>query len=305
MNITTRQLTAFLHAARERSFTRAAERMHISQAGISLMLRELETQVGSRLFERTTRTVSLTPAGAALLPVADRALGELASALGALERIQAPLRNTLRVGATPLLSAAVMPAVFQALRQARPEIAPVLVDAAPDELQKGVASGELDCGLGPFSSNVPGIERSLLFQFDLVYVRAARGGAEPRGRGFPAMRWSELREAPLLQLPAGNPLQQLVAKQLRRHGIRAQSAPLTFNHIETLIGMAAAGAGAAILPSVALAMRRPSALDVSRLVTPSLNVGLFLIVKRGRPAPGTLGAFTEVLVKVLRRALAA
>jgi DNA-binding transcriptional LysR family regulator len=303
MNISTRQLAAFVHAARERSFTRAAERMHLSQAGLSLMMRELEAQVGCRLFDRTTRTVALTAAGASLLPIATRTLEDLASSVGSLQEREASVRNTLRVGATPLLCAWVMPAVIQALRASHPEIGLALNDAKPEEVQRRVAAGELDCGLGPFASNVPGIQRTLVYKFDLLYIRATRGVSE---RGTPAvrtLRWGELREAPLLQLPPDNPIQQLVGKELRKHGIPPHPAPATFNNVETVIGMAVAGAGAAIIPSVAFAMCRNNALEVARLVTPALNVGLVLISKRGRPAPAALGAFSETLVQVLRRTL--
>jgi DNA-binding transcriptional LysR family regulator len=304
MNISTRQLAAFVHAARERSFTRAAERMHLSQAGLSLMMRELEAQVGCRLFDRTTRIVALTAAGASLLPIATRALEDLAASVGSLKQSDASVRNTLRVGATPLLSAWVMPAVIQATRASHPEISLALSDASPEEVQRRVAAGELDCGLGPFASNVPGIQRTLLFKFELLYIRAARGAPERGTAAVRTLRWGELREAPVLQLPPENPIQQLVGKQLRKHGISPHPAPLMFNHVETIIGMAAAGAGAAIIPSVAFAMCRSNALEVARLVTPALNVGLFLIGKRGRAAPPALAAFSDTLLQVLRRTLA-
>ena len=80
MNITSRQLKAFLLVARHESFSRGAEQMFISQSGISIMVRELESQLGFRLFERTTRTVKLTDFGCRFLPIATRYLSELESA---------------------------------------------------------------------------------------------------------------------------------------------------------------------------------------------------------------------------------
>ena len=63
MNLSTRQMRAFLQVARIDNFTRAAEQAHITQAGLSILIREMEKQLGCRLFDRTTRMVSLTPAG--------------------------------------------------------------------------------------------------------------------------------------------------------------------------------------------------------------------------------------------------
>jgi DNA-binding transcriptional LysR family regulator len=63
MNLSMRQMRAFLHVARIGNFTRAAERAHMTQAGLSTLVREMERQLGARLFDRTTRMVSLTTAG--------------------------------------------------------------------------------------------------------------------------------------------------------------------------------------------------------------------------------------------------
>jgi DNA-binding transcriptional LysR family regulator len=80
MHITLRQLKAFLLTARYRSFSRAAEQLFITQSGMSVMVRELESQLGFPLFERTTRRVNLTEFGSRFLPVADRCLLDLEAA---------------------------------------------------------------------------------------------------------------------------------------------------------------------------------------------------------------------------------
>jgi DNA-binding transcriptional LysR family regulator len=80
MNITLRQLKAFQLTARYRSFSRAAEQLFITQSGMSVMVRELESQLGFPLFERTTRRVNLTEFGSRFLPVADRCLLDLEAA---------------------------------------------------------------------------------------------------------------------------------------------------------------------------------------------------------------------------------
>lgn len=306
MNITTRQLTAFVHAARHLSFTRAAEQMHISQAGLSLMIRELENQIGCRLFDRTTRSILLTAAGQRLLLVAERALEELSSAISELDQLGARLRKIFRVGTTPLLASTLMPPVHQAFRRLRPEITLRVIDAGLEEVHRRVASGELDCGLGTFPKNVPGIARSLLFRFDLLHVRPidhAAPEASASHSPLPSVRWSDLAEVPAVQLPPGNPLQELIAKELKKNGVVGNATPLMFNHMETIIGMVSTGAGAAIIPSIALAMCRNDAVGVARLVAPALKVGLYLITKRGKAVPEVLPEFTDLLVRTLRLVL--
>jgi len=86
MNITSRQLKAFLLTARHQSFSRAAERLFITQSGMSVLVRELEDQLGFRLFERTTRRVTLTEFGSRFLPIADRSLVDLEAAAANIGR---------------------------------------------------------------------------------------------------------------------------------------------------------------------------------------------------------------------------
>src|SRR5215472_1394593 len=81
MEFSSRQLRAFVLAAQHRSFTRAAEALFITPSGLSVLIRELETQLGFRLFDRTTRSVSLTNYGTRLVPVIRRNLDQLDAAM--------------------------------------------------------------------------------------------------------------------------------------------------------------------------------------------------------------------------------
>src|ERR1051325_10620738 len=89
MNISSRQLKAFVLTARHQSFSRAAEQLFITQSGMSVLVRELEAQLGFRLFDRTTRKVTLTQFGTKFLPVAERSLRDLETAALHLSRAAA------------------------------------------------------------------------------------------------------------------------------------------------------------------------------------------------------------------------
>ena len=95
-----RQLEHFVAVAEERSFTRAAHRMNIVQSGLSMSIRALEQEVGTKLFDRNTRGVVLTPAGEAMLPEARRAIAAVESAREAVDATQGLLRGNLTVGIT-------------------------------------------------------------------------------------------------------------------------------------------------------------------------------------------------------------
>ena len=105
MNLTQRQMQAFLAVARLRHFTRAAEQLHITQAGLSAMMKDLEAQLDCRLFDRTTRSVSLTEEGLQLVPVADRLVTELQAVRDAIHHVSFKARSVLTVGVTPVVAA--------------------------------------------------------------------------------------------------------------------------------------------------------------------------------------------------------
>src|SRR5437879_537258 len=102
MNPSLRQLKAFLAVAQTSNFTRAAQQLNVSQAGLSAMIKELEAQAGCRLLYRTTRLVELTPQGRAFLPCVSTAVAALDESANAILLVEgAPER--MRVGVTPLV----------------------------------------------------------------------------------------------------------------------------------------------------------------------------------------------------------
>src|SRR5437763_12514250 len=103
-----RLLRAFVAVAEELNFTRAADRLHLAQQALPAQIRQLETRVGERLFDRTARSVALTGAGEQLLPPARTALAALDAGLGGLAAARRAARATLRVG---LATTAVVPSV--------------------------------------------------------------------------------------------------------------------------------------------------------------------------------------------------
>src|SRR5258705_4093857 len=101
MEFTSRQLRAFLLVAQHQSFTRAAEALFITPSGLSVLIRELETQLGFRLFDRTTRNVALTTDGHQLVAVARRNLEEIDAAMSRIGREARQASQALSIGAPP------------------------------------------------------------------------------------------------------------------------------------------------------------------------------------------------------------
>ena len=192
MNVTLRQLHAFVLVARLGSFTRAAQAMHVTQSALSLLVRELEGTVNTRLFDRTTRAVALTAAGSEFFPQAQRILNELESALAGVDKFLAKEHGRVVVAAPLLLSSVYLPPVLSAFRAEYPGIQVTLQDTLPTQVLAQVSSGQADIGIGTFAANEAGLQRTLLFTEAMVAVF-------PVGHAFSTRRrltWAELATEP-------------------------------------------------------------------------------------------------------------
>jgi len=300
MNYSFRQLKAFLLVSELGNFTRAAERMHITQAGLSVMMRELEAQLGSRLFNRTTRNVSLTVAGEKLLPAAQAALGHLEQAAASISDIGAQARQVLRVAATPLVSSSLLPEVFGVFHRKHPHVGLQLHDDDLGRVHALVESGDADFGLGFFFKAAHGIERTLLCSFSLMRVAPLRGEGAPGPQPVGRVAWSALEDETLIGLPRDNPIQQFVDSNLAKIG-RGNEERASFRYFDTLIGMVAAGMGSTVIPSFALLACRHHRVATDILVEPEESLGFYRINKRGRAKPELMAEFSETLVSLLPR----
>ncbi|ANC80604.1 LysR family transcriptional regulator [Pseudomonas putida] len=287
MNVNTRQLQAFLAIARLGSFTRAAEEIFVTQAGLSLMLKDFETQVGARLFDRTTRSVSLTPAGQALLPTVRGMLADWESAMFNIDQFSAVAGQRLELAATPLIASSVLPDWLHEFRRVQPSVQVNVSDLDRRQILQGIESGEIDLGLGAFFKPAAGIERRLLATFQMVricsvagYETASRQRVRRSGLGQQA-RWAEFSGERLLTLPTDNPIQKLVNDQLRS----VNAMPVLgggLQNIQTIIGMVEAGHGVAALPGFVVSACERYNVVIEPLIDPVVPIEYFAVTKKGR-----------------------
>jgi DNA-binding transcriptional LysR family regulator len=299
MNISQRQLQAFLDIARLGSFTRAAERLHITQSGLSAMTRDLETQLACRLFDRTTRSVALTPAGLQLVPVASRILGELGSVSDAIRQITTRSRQILTVGATPLIASTVLPQACLAFSRDYPQFSVQVKDMGRQHIEDGVASGTLDVGFGAFFKPASGIQRIALADFPLAFISRAEpeAGGDSRRTPVKRTRWSALRNKPLLGLLPDNPVQLLIEEHLKRIG-RADEERPAYENFQTVLAMVEAGFGTAVLPSFIAPACQRYRVQMSVLVEPVVPMSFYQITKKGRATADGTGALADALKAV-------
>ena len=296
MDLSSRQLRAFSLVAQHRSFARAAEALFISPSGLSLLIKELETQLGFRLFDRTTRHVVLTAHGREFLPTAQRSLAELYEAVSRIGRSATESSRSLSVGAAPLFAANVLPQAIQEFRSHRPELRIQLVDCEPSAIVPMVQSGKIDIGMRVLYKSTPGLRRLPVFRFCLMVVRADTDPAFRRA----STTWSALKGEKLIPLIPANEIQQLVNKYLVQAGIGGQTNG-AIHWIDTLLALVEAGEGSGIVPSWALAACRNRKVVMSRLINPVVNLDFYQITDRGKQLPPGASDFTSFLQSYIAR----
>lgn len=282
-------------AAQHQSFTRAAEALFITPSGLSVLVRELETQLGFRLFDRTTRHVALTKEGQELMSAIRRNLDELDSAVSRIGQRANQESQSLSVGAPPLVAANIMAPAIKEFRAHRPAVAVRLFDSDLTSLQQKVQAGELDLAVGIFR-RAEGIRRTPFFRFSLMVVRPADGSPVHRA---PAT-WSSLHGQRLLTLRATGPVQQLIDKHLARAGV-VPKVVMALNLLDTQIAMVEAGEGIAVMASFAVPACRNRNVLMTRLINPMVTLDFHQIQNRGRKLAPVAQEFTSFLQSYIAR----
>ena len=294
MNISIRQLQAFVAVAKYQSFTKAAEKIHVTQAGLSAMIRELETHLGGRLFSRTKRSVDLNEMGKSFLPFASRTVEDMNATVAELGLLQSQTRRQLRIGITPFIASTIIPAVLDAFGKSDPGIAVSVFDTNVEEIQRSVESGEFDAGFGSFFAEVSGVSRKVIACTRLVLVSPA-GDRQNANRDRRSTTWAALGASPLITLPEDNPIQIAVDSQLK--ALRMVPVSRTrANHLETVIALVEAGRGIAILPSFVFAACARHRVQAKPLRDPEVLINYYRITRAGRGEIEVVNRFVDCFV---------
>lgn len=288
-NVTLRQLRAFVALVKTRNFTAAAKHMHVTQSALSALVRELENEVGSRLFDRTTRSVEATAAGVELLPTAQRVLRDLEDGLTGLRDLSLKNKGRVTVAVTPLLAASLIPSLCAALCRRFPDLRVIVRDRLACENIDSVRSGEADLAIGNFGP--------LNDDIALTLIEGSRVGAVvPRthaSSGRRNLRWDELAGEPLILVNSESSFRQVVEQALLQADVSPQVA-FEVAYMGTAIGLAQAGMGLAICPShTAATLDRKLACFVP-LTAPSVTDGVYIATRKGRSLSPAAQAFVDV-----------
>src|SRR4051812_11680051 len=247
MNISLRQLRAFVVVARFSSFTRAADLLHLTQPALTVQIRQLEQALGVKLFDRNTRAVELTRIGRELLPVLERLLGEF-DAVVVSTREMATLRyGVVRIAALPSVAATVLPPLIARFKQRHPQIRITVRDSVGERINAMVREEIVDFGIGSDVEPDAELETIPLFEDEM---RAVVPASHPLAHQTKVML-DRLIDEPLILMDTQSSVHSLVDRAFADRGHLAVPA-YEVTYMSTAIGLVRVGLGITILPSTAI-----------------------------------------------------
>ncbi len=291
-NVSLSTLRVFLRVAQTCSFSEASRLEHVSQPALSRTIRLLEEQLGARLFDRTTRSVSLTAAGAKLQPVAERLISEYDLAFTDLAQALSGERGRVTVGALPSVAAAFLPAALARFRGERPQVEVRVEDDLSDPLLESLQDRRIDFAVTIAPEHTGQLEFQPLFSDEFLLVM--RKG-DPLDASTP-LSWAALEDSRFIAMAPASSVRRMTDSAFARANVVIK--PLyECAHLSTVGGLIRTGLGLSALPASTLPLLGAADIATRPLIEPSVNRSIGLVTLKSRsPSPQA-----EALMKIIRR----
>ncbi|NKC29869.1 LysR family transcriptional regulator [Falsiroseomonas selenitidurans] len=285
-------LEAFLSIAERGSFRKAAAHLNLSQTGLSHRIRKFEDALGCRLLARTTRQVTLTPAG---LELAGRARGPVEALQAALAELRAGAgrrEQSVTIGCLPTIAVHHVPRLLVEFAASYPGVTVKVFDNSASEIAERVARGEAEFGITIVSANRWDLDIVPLLTESFVV-------ACPTGHDFAArahLSWAELEGRPLVRVAPHTGNRALLDEAL---GARRDAMDWRYEvqHLATAISMVESGLALAVVPRLAVDAAGSPGVVAVPLRDPGVLRRLGVVSRRGVP----LTPAAEALLALLRR----
>ena len=275
MNLSTRQLRAFVALAGERNFTRAAAASSLSQPAFSELIRQLEEAVGARLFDRTTRRVELTAEGAEFQLGAQRMLDDLEMTLVALKEHVDRRRGRVSIALLPSLAADWLPDVLAEFRATYPGIDTHVADVLSEACIDLVRNGRADFALAAIRADTSELKADPFCSDDFHLVcRQDHPLAKVRDP-----KPSDVAQWPFIHLSRTSSVRQYIDAVTHPQPLRSV---LEVDQLATVSGMVRAGLGISIVPALTLYQFRSDQLAIRPIRWRGLARRIYLVRRRDR-----------------------
>jgi DNA-binding transcriptional LysR family regulator len=277
MNISLRHLRAFAAISRAGSFTVAANQLHVSQSALSVLVKDLEDDLGVCLLDRTTRNVRVSEVGLTFLPQVQRILEDLEHAIHSIADLRDLKRGVARIAAPQLMSVTLIPSVLAVHRDRFPGVEARIVECLMEEVEAKVASGEADLGVGPERRVGPDVETLPLMKLPVMLVCPKRHPLATAGR----VTWSDVVKQPFIsQLGA---YRALIDLDLHNWSKELALKPIhEVTYLTTALALVSSGLGVTASPLHVRKLAASFGLAMRPIVDPKMERRFCVFLPRGR-----------------------
>jgi DNA-binding transcriptional LysR family regulator len=289
-------MRAFVALAKTGNFTLAAQLLHLSQSALSGLIKELETTLGARVVDRSTRKISLTEIGNELYPLFSQIIDDLDGALANIEAHTRLKKGTVRIAAPQLMACTLLPQALAAWQARHPDVQVRLADCALDSVAARVLSGEADLGIAPEREPAPQLDAQLLFELPFALVFPQGHPLEARKK----ITWQDLGDYPFISLQ-GQFTERLMADM---HGaLREVTLKPAYEvaFMTTALAMVSSGLGIAVCLPYAQPLVSLYKLNMRPLEDPVLTRRFFVHTRPGRALSPAAEAFRSFLLDYVQK----
>ncbi|MBT9550612.1 MAG: LysR family transcriptional regulator [Hydrogenophaga sp.] len=295
MNLSFRQLQAFVHASQCGSFSAAADLMGVSQPALSQLIRQMEDELGLPLFHRTTRRISLTVAGREILGKAQRTVRQMEDLSRHAEDLHAGLQGTLTIAVIASVACSLFPLVLAQFDRLCPGVALVFQEEPASLLLERVRHGDVELGWGLY----PTAHEELVFEpLGRDQMVAAIHADHPLALRE-SVTWRALRQHKVISASRQSGVRIYSDRAAQAAGVEIRPSYQT-GSLSTAIALVRNGVGCAVLPALALDGMNLSDIVVRPMEKPGVWREIGLVQRRGWPLSPSASLFAGLIRQVSR-----
>lgn len=285
------QLRLFVDLVGQQNFTKVAERNCITQPAVTLSIRKLEEELGTRLLERTTRKVLVTEEGRILYRYAQEILGKAQEAKAVLLERQQKMLGNVRLATVHSAGLYELPEFLREFIRRYPQVGLHIEYKVSEQVYQMVRDGEADLGLVAFPEARPGIEALPFYEDELVIICSADHPLQSQEQ----VRVSALAGQAFVTFQTDMPTRREIDAALARHNVRVD-VRLQCDNIDILKKMVEVGLGISMVPLLTVRQEaRDGRLRVLHLADHTVRRPLALIHRAGRGLSRPQRAFVELV----------
>jgi LysR family carnitine catabolism transcriptional activator len=278
MNVTIRQLQAFVAVARSGSFAEACTLVHLSQPALSIAIKNLEQAIGGKLLERSTRSVALTPEGAEFYPVVQRLLADWDRSLEDAHNLFALRRGKLDIAAMPTFASSLLPQILARYHRQYADINVTVHDVIAESVVDMVRDGRVELGVTFDPGEAQDLNFQPLFRDRFVAVLPKEHPLLEK----PELKWRDLRSFAYIALQRPSSIRLLIDQVLQDHDI-ALTPAFEAHQLASIGRMVTAGLGISIVPALSSGQMQEMGAECRAVTAPVITRNVGVITRKRYP----------------------